>query len=254
MAENEYSRRLNFESLLNFRDMGGYRTRSGYSLVWRRLFRSGEFREVNENDLKILKEEIGLKSIIDLRSQLEVEKQGHGLLAGSTTKYHNICLIPDGGDQEANERRYKNFTNMGQFYLDLMHQKGFGEHIIEALELIASAENHPLVFHCAVGKDRTGIIAAVLLNLLGVEDEDIILDYTLSAEPMKIIKERFKNRPEKPPGNTEDLPDYFWDAAPESMALLLSRLKSEYGTILEYLKERGADASLVKRLEKALLR
>jgi len=251
MAE-KYSRHLRFASVSNFRDIGGYRTRNGDTIAWRRVFRSGEFQHLTGNDLQRLKEEIGLASVIDLRSAMEIERHGIGLLSEADIKYHNISFIADGGDRKADERRFKEFKNMGEFYLDLMPQKEYGQRIIEALEVIAIPENHPLVFHCAVGKDRTGMLAAILLNLLGVEEDDIIQDYTLSEPYMDELLARLKNNPQKsdPP---LDIPDYFWKASPESMALFLSTLRREYGSIADYLTTQGAESSLIGRLKTALL-
>jgi protein-tyrosine phosphatase len=155
-------------------------------------------------------------------------------------------------DPGANASRYDHCTNMGEFYLEMARQKDYGQRITEALEIIAEPANHPLVFHCAVGKDRTGMLAAILLNLLGVEEDDIIHDYTLSEPYMDELLARLKNNPQKnaPP---LDIPEYFWKASPESMKLFLSTLGKEYGSIAGYLEAQGAEPSLVRRLEKALL-
>jgi len=228
MAE-KYSRHLRFASVSNFRDIGGYRTRNGGTIAWRRVFRSGEFQHLTGNDLQRLKEEIGLASVIDLRSAMEIERHGIGLLSEADIKYHNISFIADGGDRKADERRFKEFKNMGEFYLDLMPQKEYGQRIIEALEVIAIPENHPLVFNCAVGKDRTGILAAVLLSVLGVEDEDIIEDYSLSGPYMEELLKKINSDP-KASQAAQPLPEYFWKASPESMALFLNTLCEEYGS------------------------
>jgi len=250
MAE-QYSRHVKFENVMNFRDLGGYRARDGCTVAWRRLFRSGEFRNLTRGELERLTGEIGLTSVIDLRSSMEVERQGIGLLAEADIKYCNIAFKTD-DDPGANASRYEHCTNMGEFYLEMARQKDYGKRIIEALEVIADPKNHPMVFHCAVGKDRTGMLAAVLLSLLGVAEKDIIEDYALSEPYMDELLARLKNNPQKndPP---MDIPDYFWKASPESMNLFLSTLKREYGSIEEYLAEQGADSSLVRRLESALL-
>lgn len=245
------SRYIKFENVINFRDLGGYRARNGCTVAWRRLFRSGEFRNMTRNDLDRLTGEIGVTSVIDLRSNIEVERQGIGLLAGAGIRYHNISFIT-GGNREEDKRLFKMFTNMGQFYLHLVRHSEFGGRVVKTLEVIAEPENHPLVFHCAIGKDRTGMLAAVLLSLLGVAEKDIIEDYTLSEPYMDELLARLKNNPQKsdPP---LDIPDYFWKASPESMKLFLSTLRKQYGSIEGYLKAQGADGSLTDRLEKALL-
>lgn len=237
---------------MNFRDLGGYSTRNGRTVAWRRIFRSGEFSRITREDYQRLKEEIKLATVIDLRSDFEVKRQGLGLLAEAGVKYLNVPFIPDGSSLEADVRRFSTFNNMGQFYLDIIRDKGYGNRINEAMEIIAGAENHPLVFHCAIGKDRTGILAAMLLSLVGVPDKDIIEDYTLSGPYMEELLAQIKNNP-KAAENVPQVPDYFWKAAPESMEIFLTTLRQEYGSIPGYLESMGSTDSLVKRLENALL-
>jgi protein-tyrosine phosphatase len=252
MAE-KYSRQIVFESISNFRDIGGYRTRRGDTVAWRRLFRSGDLHHMTQGDFKKLKEEIRLATVIDLRSGSELENNGKGLLEGSDIKYCNIAFMTDDDDPEANGNRYAHCTNMGEFYLEMARQKEFGQKIVEALEVIADPMNHPIVFHCAVGKDRTGMLAAVLLSLLGVAENDIIEDYALSEPYMDELLARLKNNPPKSGGPPMDIPEYFWKAPPESMALFLTTLRQEYGSVEGYLKAMGMEPSLPERLDKALL-
>ncbi|MHB8105686.1 MAG: tyrosine-protein phosphatase [Dehalococcoidales bacterium] len=248
----KFDRHLRFKSVTNFRDLGGYRTGNGKSMPWRRIFRSGEFARINRDDCRRITEEIKLAAILDLRSEFEVKRQGIGLPIADGIKYYNIAFIPDGGKTDAEEQRYKSFTNMGQFYLDITRDKGFGGRIVQALEVIAEPKNHPLVFHCAIGKDRTGILAAMLLSVLGVAEKDIIEDYSLSGPYMEEILAVLRNDPKFVEG-AQALPAYFWKAAPESMTEFLTTLCRDYGSISDYLKAMGAEKSLTKRLEKALL-
>jgi protein-tyrosine phosphatase len=236
---------------MNFRDLGGYKTCNDKTVAWRRIFRSGEFRNLTRDELRRLTEELGVTSVIDLRSDFELKKNGKGLLAEADIKYCNIAFMTD-DDPGANASRYAHCTNMGEFYLEMARQKDYGQRITEALEIITEPENHPLVFHCAVGKDRTGMLASVLLSLLGVAEKDIIEDYALSEPYMDELLARLKNNPQKndPP---LDIPEYFWKASPESMKLFLSTLGKEYGSVEGYLKAMGSDPSLTGRLEKALL-
>ena len=247
----QYSRHIRFENVINFRDLGGYRARDGYAIAWRRLFRSGEFRNITPQEINRLTGEIGLTTVVDLRSNMEVERQEVKPLSETDIKYHNISFIA-GGDREEDERLFKAMTNMGQFYLHLIEHEQFGGRIVQALEVIAEPDNYPLVFHCAIGKDRTGILAGVLLSVLGVSDEDVIEDYTLSAPYMEELLERINSDPEMAK-NIKPLPRYFWEATHESMRLFLTTLRKEYGSVEGYLKAQGADNSLIVRLEKALL-
>jgi protein-tyrosine phosphatase len=247
-----YSRHLRFKSVTNFRDIGGYRTRKGHTVAWRRVFRSGEFARITRADFNRLMKEIGPAAVVDLRSKTEVERQGIGLLSEADIKYHNISFIADGGDRKADERRYEKFKNMGEFYLDFIPRKEYGRQIILALEVIAEPGNHPLIFNCAVGKDRTGILAAVLLSVLGVKDEDIIEDYSLSGPYMEEILKHISDDPKLEEG-AKALPDFFWKASPESMAMLLNTLRKDYGSVEGYLEFMGGEPSLIERLGTALL-
>jgi protein-tyrosine phosphatase len=250
MTEN-YTRHIQFEAIHNFRDLGGYRASGGKNVAWRRLFRCGEFRNMTQDDFKRLTNELGVVSVIDLRSGPELENNGKGLLEGSEIKYCNIAFMTD-DDPGANTSRYAHCTNMGEFYLEMARQKDYGQRITEALEIIAEPENHPLVFHCVVGKDRTGMLASVLLSLLGVAEKDIIEDYALSEPYMDELLARLKNNPQKndPP---LDIPEYFWKASPESMKLFLSTICKEYGSINGYLVAMGMEPSLPERLAAVLL-
>lgn len=251
MAET-FDRHLRFKSVYNFRDIGGYPVRGGKTVAWRRVFRSGEFRNVTREDLDRLTKELGVNYVIDLRSELELKNNGKGLLPECDIKYCNIAFMADGGDPEANRKRYASLTNMGDFYLELMRQKEFGVKVVQALEMIAEPENHPLVFHCAVGKDRTGMLAAMLLKLLGVREADIIEDYTLSEPYMDELRAKLTANP-PPNGPPLDIPDYFWKASAPSMKKTLATLRREYGSVEAYLKEMGMSATLPKQLKRTLL-
>jgi protein-tyrosine phosphatase len=247
-----YNRHLKFASVMNFRDIGGYQGHQGKTIVWRRVFRSGEFRNITREDLKRLTDELGVTSVIDLRSGFELKNNGKGLLEEAAIKYSNIAFMADGGDPNANAQRYDHCTNMGQFYIELAQQKGYGQKIVQALEVIAEPGNHPLVFHCAVGKDRTGMLAAMLLSLLGVAEADIVEDYTLSEPYMDELLEKIKNDAKAGEG-VPPIPDYFWKASAESMKLLLKMIKKEYGGAEGYLKAMGMAAAVPKNLQKGLL-
>jgi protein-tyrosine phosphatase len=241
-----------FENLPNFRDIGGHKARGGRTVATGRVYRSAELVDISPNDYDCLTEEIGLASVIDLRSDLERKRQGIGPLSKAKIQHYHVNLINDGGDRAADAVRYKNMTDMGDFYLSTIRKKEFARLVIKALEIIADAKNHPLVFHCAVGKDRTGLVAVFLLSTLGVSDTDIVADYAKSAPYTNGIYERLNSSPETT-AFANLFPRYFWDADPASMAKLLSSLKNEYGSAEAYLKVNGADEILVKRLETALL-
>jgi len=92
----------------------------------------------------------------------------------------------------------------------------------------------------------------MLLAATGVIDEDIVHDYTLSAPFTPAIRDRMKNDPAAPP-EVKELPDFQWEASAQSMARFLALLRREYGSAAGYLEAQGADDSLPRRLEEAVL-
>lgn len=251
MIPKPYSRNIEFEFIRNFRDLGGYRSLNGGMVAWRRLFRSGELGNMSENDMKRLRDVLGITTVIDLRSTRESEQQGTELFTEAGIQHYNIPFT-SGGDGTRERAGFPPLSNLGELYLLMLKREDLGKRLVEALEIIAETRNHPLVFHCHGGKDRTGILAAVLLGILGVDDKDIIEDYTMSATYMEELRHNINNNPEME-RLAKRLPDYFFNVVPESMELFLSTVRKEYGSIRGYVEIYGADDSLFRRLEGGLL-
>jgi protein-tyrosine phosphatase len=250
----QYQRVIPFENIQNFRDLGGYYTRGGQTIAWRKIFRSSRLVHMSPKDKNILKE-IGIKTVIDLSTPAgQLQQQEKALLGEIGAEYYNVPFRPDNPNYYLEEELelYKNVTNMGEVYLYRFRRGTFGKRVLECLEMMAAQENHPLVFHCGVGKDRTGMLAAILLASLGVTDKDIIDDYIMTAACMEDMKKNIVNDPATPEV-VKNLPDFTWEAVPESMSTFLKGLRREYDSINGYLKAQGISVSLIKRLEKALL-
>jgi protein-tyrosine phosphatase len=249
----QYSRDIQFEGILNFRDMGGYRARGGRTIAWRRLFRSGEMHHMTGNDAARLGGEIGIKTVIDLRSSNAQEKTGAGLLGQTEIKIVSLpCAVVFDGDTEQGMTAAKKFSGLEEAFNYQIRLKNYSGSLIKAMEIIADTKNHPVVFHCNAGKDRSGILAALILSILGVMKHDIINDYAMTDQYMKAFIDRWNSDTETA-GVLDDLPAYHLRAVPESMEIFLNALKKDHGSVEGYLKAQGADATLVNRLEKALL-
>jgi protein-tyrosine phosphatase len=202
---------------------------------------------MTSHDIIQLKEEIRLRSVIDLRSSRQLEP--FSPLNEVGVEYYNIPLIDRRNDKE---NVYQDFSNLGEVYSYRVRHEEFGRRVVEALEIIAEPDNLPLVFHCSAGKDRTGVLTAIVLGILGVTDEDIIEDYTLTSPYMKELINRWNNDPKEAEA-LKNVPEYLLEASPESMTFFLSTLKREYGSIRGYVEAHGAEVSLIHRLETALL-
>lgn len=251
MFPSNNNREIAFESILNFRDLGGYQTADGRKVAWRRLFRSGNLAEMTENDFSKFHKELGISVIIDLRSDFEIERQGLGKVASPGIVHRNVSFVREGGKKETNDRQLAGITHMGELYLNMVREPGFGEKVVEALEIVAGCNGSPLVFHCFAGKDRTGIMAAAVLGSLNVTDGDIAADYAMSAAYLKALRKKVNTDKSDP--NANKLPEYFWETGPELMSFFLAGIRKEYGSMRGYLLTHGAVAGLFKKLENQLL-
>ncbi|GAB4549747.1 MAG: tyrosine-protein phosphatase [Anaerolineae bacterium] len=173
-------RLIPFEKLPNFRDLGGYQTSDGKSVRRGRLYRAGSFYEVTDADMAKLAE-LNIKLVCDLRTDTETSEQPDRVPEGVTLKHLPVFQQ---GESYVRLRtfifdRHRLDEVMIESYTDFMlSQKAtvFGE----VIRLLADEANLPAVFHCTAGKDRTGLLAMLILMVLGVSDETIIADYSLS--------------------------------------------------------------------------
>ena len=246
------SRLLTIASVGNLRDLGGYKTGEGRAVAVGRLFRSAEPLCDTPNDLAGLKQLTAVSTILDIRSKDEISAERVELFTNGGLQYCNIPFTGVHLEREPRQHIYNRFTELGAYYHFLLSDDGYRRRIISALEVIADPANHPVLFHCMVGKDRTGILAAVVLELIGVPDEHITSDYALTALSMPAFMERLMNYPEGI-RMLDEFPAYLWQCRPESMALFLSLIREEYGSLEACLKLSGADDMLFRKLRDALL-
>lgn len=169
----------------NFRDLGGLLTSSGRETTWRSVFRSDTLQELTEIDVSHLLTDIGLSIIIDLRTSREINQEGRGPLEATAVAYRHLPFIADLEVQDEVPE-----TVERDILADYVHMlDAAGELIVEALRTIATTDG-PVVFHCAAGKDRTGILAALTESLVGVPRQTILADYERTNEVIEQICER----------------------------------------------------------------
>ncbi|WP_371495592.1 tyrosine-protein phosphatase [Kitasatospora sp. NBC_00374] len=222
-------RHLEFELLHNFRDLGGYRTADGGIVRWQLLYRSDSLGKLAGDDLKRF-EALGVGTVIDLRYPWEIERAGRVPDAPGLV-YHNLSIEHRPYDQAALGPEIET----GRFLADKfgeVAEDGTAE-LAEVVRIIAAADA-PLVFHCAAGKDRTGIVAALVLSLLGVDEEQIVADFALTA----MATDRFvADWHARNPGRTLGWPGY-GTAPAEIMRYFLADLAAAHGSAAGYVADR----------------
>jgi len=246
------SRLLKIETVGNLRDLGGPAARDGRRVAGGRLFRSAEPLCDTLQELECLRSLTRVATILDIRSEEEVSAERVGLFTENGLGYRNVPFTGAHLEREPRQDIYGRYTDLGTYYHFLLSDDGYRRRIIEALRVIAEPGNHPVLFHCMVGKDRTGILAAVLLELLGVDEEDIAQDYAMTAPSMPAFMERLSMYPEGV-RMLQEYPAYLWQCPPESIKLFLKMVRDEYGSMEACLKTSGADDGLFQRLRDALL-
>ncbi|MGQ4382751.1 GNAT family N-acetyltransferase [Streptomyces sp. SAS_270] len=243
-------RHIPFDRLHNFRDLGGYTTDDGRTVRWGRLFRSdglGKLAEDTADWDAFLS--LGVRTVIDLRYPWEIEARGRVPEHPSFT-YRNLSIEHRPYDQAALTPDVDPSPYLAARFAEVA-EDGTKE-IREALKLIAEAgeSEAPLVFHCASGKDRTGLLAALVLSLLGVPEQTIIEDFTLTElATARLVADWQAAHPDSEltwPG--------YGKAPAEIMALFLADLRTRYGSVQRYVTETlGLDDSLPRTLRANLL-
>ncbi len=222
-------RELTFEACLNIRDMGGYQTADGRTVRWGRLFRGMTPQFMTEADLQRAREEMQLSGVVDLRGPAE----SSGPIATDPVRQLNIDFMR--GMREERLPRPENEHDHAEFFRWWM--KTAGPEVVEAVEAIAELDG-PALFHCRTGKDRTGLVAATLLGLLGVDDETIMDDYMMSTPYFDDMIAFLRAREPAPSGST------FWPAqeppTEAGLRAVLDMIREEYGDARGFLKAHGA--------------
>lgn len=172
--------RIELDGALNLRDIGGWKADGGV-IAFGRLFRSDRLSELSATDLATL-ERLGVRTVIDLRHGHEVDDAPTRLWA--TVDHHeNIPMTGDSVQPRtflemafSGEMDGITDTDVGEMYIGMLtrHASDFGRAINLA---VAKA---PSLFHCTAGKDRTGLFSMLVLSSLGVSDDDVLTDFTLS--------------------------------------------------------------------------
>ena len=176
---------MRFRTVLNFRDLGGLKTRDGQRLKKGKIFRSGSLYSFNNMERQAIRD-LHLRCILDLRSKSEVEAYPDPVFAGVKMLQHS-GVVSTGGEQIdfSPAGMYQIGENAQKQYERLMHyyeQMPFANESFHVLMQAILQRNVPLLFHCATGKDRTGVAAMIVEMALNVKEEEIFQDYMASNQ------------------------------------------------------------------------
>lgn len=204
--------------LINCRELGGMPLRDGH------VFRSGLFlRSGAPSELKTREEfeqvkAYGVKNVIDFRGVTELERCGNPFRDDADTNFYSIPLfIGDPGDVNNDTMQFLRTHHLGDYYVIIMEQ--LGDKVAQILRILLNAEGLTL-YHCAHGKDRTGVISAILYLIAGADREDIVTNYKVSYDYL------------------EDFLKPLIDAAPDDMKHTLRSDEINIRIFLKYIDDK----------------
>jgi protein-tyrosine phosphatase len=234
------SRRLNFPELRNARDLGGLPTVDGGETRWRSLLRSDDLAQLTDDGVRALAD-YGVETILDLRWPEEARASPGPLPAAlPRLRYQRVSLLT--GTEDQWRLRSRDVAKELWKCAVLEHARAELRHV---LEVIADAAPGPLLFHCVAGKDRTGLIAALLLALAEVEPAAIAADYAQSSA--NLAEEYLKRYPRSDAARILDA----LRCPPEGAYNMLGFL-DRAGGVRSYLGQLGLAAAIIERLRARL--
>lgn len=230
-------RRYKADKMHNFRDLGGYEYNGGVTR-YSRVFRCGVPDGTSEADIALL-HRLGVRTVFDLRGKNEREDYPSGLDKIPEIRHYAIPLL------EVNPDTSKGKT-LPELYVYSLTENA--ERYAEVLRLIADT-TEPLMFHCFGGKDRTGLLAALLLGAAGVSNEDIVADYQISFTYLRdfYVRGIEAHSPviwETDLTKLESYPDY--------MRSTLDFIEKNYGGVLGYLHFLNLPENEISRISSLL--
>lgn len=238
--------RLPLHGLFNLRDLGGIATQNGQITRFGRFLRADAPLMLPEDTIRYF-EELPLKISIDLRSPTERSEAPSSLAGLDRIQERHMPLINDELLMEfVSKANYDNDDLLGDFYIYLIDERG--RQIADVMKEMATfgPDDGAILYHCAQGKDRTGLISALLLMLVGVRDEDIVANYQVSYAFIRpLVDPVMKTRD---PRHHQLLRSDYWN-----MDKLLAHFHHEHGTASDYLLNCGCHPDELERLHRRLM-
>jgi protein-tyrosine phosphatase len=245
------TRWVDFAEIDNVRDLGGLPVTGGGSTRFGIAYRSSTLQHATASDRELLLGQAGVQTVIDLRLPDEVEREGYGSMTGAPVRVVNLPIRKSARSSLAARDLVpdKSRVDLVQLYGQLLTASP--AEILAAVRVIADPSRRAVVFHCAAGKDRTGVLAAVLLDAVGVPAEAIAADYALTNERIQRVRDRLDALPSYqglPEANTGIL-------AVEDKVMLrfLENLHAEHGGAAAWLLAQGLSESELDALREALI-
>lgn len=243
----DLDRRVDLGGVYNVRDLGGYPGADGRRVRSGVLFRASSLHRLTDEEAW---REFGAVSVIDLRYQTEVDAFP---LPSFIEDAMHVPVLPEtwrSGREHA--RRDGDAAEHLAWVYEVMLELG-QDTVRSILEQLAEPDALPAVFFCMAGKDRTGFVAAVLLSLLGVSDDDIADDFALSGDEVVALVEWLRTREDFENHPMMNQSEELLRAPRGAMELFLARVTSEFGSLHDWVLTLDLPGHTVETLRAHLL-
>lgn len=242
-------RLIELEAVHNFRDMGGYATSDGRETAWRMLYRADGLYHATPADVAVI-ESLGLCTVIDLRTDGELAERG-SYQPHTAARFHHVPVLDLTWSVVDHPEYEHDIEFLVWAYRDMLRLGS--QRIADTFHLLAAPGALPAVFHCAAGKDRTGLVAALLLGSLGVIDEHICADYALTQDGMNRMRAWAQHAyPTMFPAMAA-VPSAMLAALPEAIQVVLDDVRASHGSVRGFVESIGVGAAEIDHLVERLL-
>lgn len=242
------ARHLQVRGAYNIRDLGGYQSAQGKTIAWRRFLRADSLHRLAEGEADRL-HAYGLRKVIDLRTPSELANAPNPFAGHPHVAFSNVPLFDDLSPEALSRTRQPGDDPLVAFYMAAIDTRGPA--ICTVLREIAGVEQGAVLFNCTAGKDRTGIIAALLLGIADVPHAQIVEDYTLTAALIPDLVEEFLALSRARGGDTESYAKLLESPGP-TMLSTLAQIEAKFGSVPEYLTQIGLPAEDLETLRARL--
>lgn len=250
------TRRLELDALFNVRDLGGYQGRAGQTLRWNRLYRADDLGRATAGDLAAIAA-LGVTTVIDLRTDRERAASRPPVFRGADIQIHHLPMVRHQWEVahrfafRRDDESLDAEALLAQRSLDMLVEGAPA--IADALRILAQPGAQPAVIHSALGKDRAGLLAAVILALLGVPTGTIAEDYALSA-PASVSGAPWSQVHDAVGGSLRwDPPSVALGAPPAAMVRVLDQVNEQCGSMVGFTRGIGVEFEVIEALHRQLL-
>jgi protein-tyrosine phosphatase len=238
---------VDVDGCVNFRDAGGWPTGDGGTVRRGRLFRSDDPIRITPAGRESV-DRLGLALVIDLRQQSQFSRSPGFVEPARTAHMPLLDQVVDVDDPPPLDTP----VDIADLYVGMLDESR--DQIGRVLDLVAeTAPRGPVLIHCAFGKDRAGLVTALIHAALGVQREDIVADYVRSDAPAQLRRAALIDRPLRDDPPIAKLPAQLFRAPAATIESLLDRVLDEHGSLAAWVESFPIGDTTIDRLRAELV-